>query len=66
MTLRVWLTAFALSTTACGGYDPCGDLECGDPCTACDPDDASCVETPVQKVCNRNAVCVEAQPPICG
>lgn len=58
------LTAFAL--VGCETYDPCGDKACGDPCTVCDPDDDTCEETAVEKVCNRNAVCTSAQPIVCG
>lgn len=58
------VVAYALAG-GCGAYDPCEDKSCGDPCTVCDPDDASCVETAETKVCNQNQVCVSAQPPVC-
>lgn len=51
---------------SCGGYDPCGDKNCGDQCTLCDPDDSDCVESAGFKVCNGNAVCTAAAPAICS
>lgn len=65
-TFFLALALLGLGPAACGAYDPCEDRQCGDTCTLCDPDDNDCVETAVQKVCNRNDVCTSAQPIICG
>lgn len=54
------------ATAACGGYDPCNDKACGDPCQLCEEGDADCVEPAGQKVCNSNNVCTIAGPPICS
>lgn len=67
----LWLSrALALllgaSAAACGGYDPCSDKECGDPCQLCEEGDSECVEPAGQKVCNSNKVCTLAGPPICS
>lgn len=39
------------------GYEPCGDLSCGDMCSVCSPDDADCFETAVIKMCQPDGSC---------
>lgn len=64
---RVGLLVLALiSSPACGGYDPCADKDCGDPCQICEEGDSDCREPPGEKVCNRNDICTTASPPLCG
>ncbi len=55
-----------LALPACGGYDACGDKDCGDPCTVCDPDDSDCVESAAVKSCNARGVCATAATNSCG
>ncbi|MEQ8273025.1 MAG: hypothetical protein RMA76_10575 [Deltaproteobacteria bacterium] len=55
-----------LALPACGGYDACGDKNCGDPCTVCDPDDSDCVESQEAKSCNVRGVCATAANNSCG
>ncbi len=38
-------------------YDPCADLEEGDECQLCAPDDPDCVETAVIKLCDAEGEC---------
>ena len=45
-------------------YDPCARKSCGDLCTACDPNDPSCIETAVVKFCQPDGSC-QAQAPSC-
>lgn len=65
------------SIMACGGespdnesarssavYNPCGELNCGEPCSLCAPDDFGCVETAVLKVCQEDGTC-SASVPMC-
>jgi len=39
-------------------YDPCAAKACGAACTACAPDDRSCLETAVVKACDPAGACV--------
>lgn len=48
-----------------GNWDACADLECGDLCTLCAPDDLNCVETSVLKACSDDGVC-SATAPTCS
>lgn len=63
---RILLLLALAGLFGCGSYDPCADKECGDQCTLCDPDDASCTETGELKVCNSQSICTSAVPAICG
>jgi hypothetical protein len=38
-------------------YDSCTGKKCGDPCTICDPNDKTCVETAVVKQCSAALKC---------
>ena len=62
---RAFALLLGLSAAACGGYDPCGDKNCGDTCQLCEEGDADCTERPGQKVCNAAKVCASALTPIC-
>ena len=44
-------------TDAGSVYEPCGALSCGESCTLCDPADAECIETAVEKMCQADGVC---------
>jgi hypothetical protein len=66
--MRIAAAAFALFALAaarggCGStgeaaFDPCAGKACLDSCTLCPPDDPSCVETAVAKVCDGAGRCV--------
>jgi hypothetical protein len=60
------VTLAAAISVGCGGYDACGDKNCGDPCTVCDPDDPECVESTEAKACNSRGVCATAASPMCS
>lgn len=62
---RALALLIAASAAGCGGYNPCSDKGCGDPCTICEEGDTDCVEPAGAKVCNSNEVCALANPPIC-
>jgi hypothetical protein len=49
----------------CPGWDPCDGKSCGEQCTQCPPNDPSCVETAVIKVCDATGAC-GAGVPNCG
>ncbi len=64
---KLFFACLAAATfTACGGYDPCGDKDCGDVCTQCEAGDAECIETAVTKSCNARGLCVAAVQTSCG
>jgi hypothetical protein len=46
-------------------YLPCAGKACGDDCSACDPTDPNCVETGVEKACDKNGACL-ASPAQCS
>ena len=48
------------------GYDACAGKTCGESCTACDPADAECVETAVEKACDPDGNCVAETPDLCS
>ncbi len=65
----LFVCAIALAAAVsigCGGYDACGDKDCGDPCTVCDPEDPECAETSQAKQCNKRGVCATAASQTCG
>ena len=39
-------------------FDSCGTQPCGTPCTLCRPNDGSCFETAIVKICNTAGECV--------
>lgn len=39
-------------------YDPCAEKECGESCSQCDPENASCVEIQILQACNADGRCV--------
>jgi hypothetical protein len=45
-----------------GGYQPCGEKVCGDPCWVCDPNDPTCVETANLKWCDNTGKCDGTRP----
>ena len=47
----------ACTEIGCPPYDSCKDKKCGDTCSVCDPADKECVETAVDKVCNKAMEC---------
>ncbi len=46
-------------------YEPCGDKNCGDACTICDPEDLECVEDDVIKACTFEGLCVPDTNDLC-
>ena len=50
-------TSEAACTEMACAYEPCAGKTCGDTCTVCDPNDADCMETAVEKACNEAGEC---------
>ncbi len=56
---------FAESWQACGAFDPCEGLACGDTCSLCHPDDTDCVVPPIQLFCDLSGACAASTEDVC-
>jgi hypothetical protein len=47
---------------AADAHGPCLGKACGQPCQACPPDEADCLETAISKYCNEEGACAPVRP----
>lgn len=57
------LLAVAASVGGCPWNDPCWNVACGERCTLCAHDDATCMQAEQPRYCDANGTCVAVLDP---